>query len=142
MAEGHATGVGYEHPRADALVKSLERLSGQGLQQPELGPLRHHRHRLEQVLGRRAEPSCPGQDRLRDRGRNSPAPAASTSTTKNGLPPGFVVQLSALHAVGRRHDVDGFGRERGQLQASHPGGRSQFPEDAPERVRTFEESSR
>ena len=84
VAEREAEPLRAEHAGLEALVDVGV---GRVTQQHRLGGAGHHRHALEQRPHRRAQPGDPAEHGVAHGRRDASPGDASTSVTKNGLPP-------------------------------------------------------
>ena len=88
-----------EHARAQALLEAACGRPVHRLDQPELGSLRHDRHRVEQAAAAAREARRPREHRVADAAGMCSRSAASASVTKNGCR-WSPVELLRVHAAG------------------------------------------
>ena len=120
VAEPHHLAVALQHPGGQARLEGLARGAERGLDQPQLGAARHHGRPARSPPGPpgRGAPRGPARRRAPSRGTPVRA-AASTSVTKNGLPPVARWISSAATAGAPRQLVDRPRGERRQVDAAH-----------------------
>ena len=86
VAKRDAVLLCVEHSGSQTLVEVVHSGARQALEEPQLGLLRHDRDRVEHQPRCGAEACGTGENRVTNRGRDLALPAASTSSTKKGLP--------------------------------------------------------
>ena len=87
VAEGHAPGCRRQHAGRQAFLEAVGGLTGERVEEPELGLRRRDRHRLQQrPAPRDSSRAMRASTASRTVGGVFALPAASTSVTKNGLP--------------------------------------------------------
>ena len=103
VAERDRVAVGAQHPGRQAGVEGIW-LVGQRFEQPQLGPLRHDRDRVEQRPRRGVQPGAAGEDGVADGRREVGAAGRERLGDEEGVAAGAAVQLGVVDVRGQlRH---------------------------------------
>ena len=126
VPEGHRVRPHLQHPALLGLRGSRRRRALRAQGHSTRG--RHHGEQLQRGLGRPGHPRGPAPARRRDGGGHAVGPAASTSVTKNGLPP---VSAYRRSRVARAAGEPGDGRPRQRASSAGAPRRPPSPPSTP-----------
>ncbi len=135
VPEPHRLAVGLEHPGGEALLEAGERQRGDGLEQPQLRPCRHHGDRLEQTSRQRRQPRGPGQDGIANGVGGTVRAGGQHLGDEEWVATREPVQLLRVDGLTPREEGDPGRRERRKAHPMHASPGGQLAEQDPERVR-------
>ena len=137
VPEADRLSFGRQHPGGQAFVQRSGCVAREPLEQPELGPRRYDRDRLEHGRRRSLSTRRAGQHRLPPRRRDLPSPPQAPRD-EEWVPGGLPMELVGVDAVRGRQLSNGLRGQGPQLEPEDPRARAQAAEDDPERVRPVE----
>ena len=138
VPETDALALGRQHAGGQALVQMSRRVARELLEEPELGPRRDDRDRLEHSRRRRAQARRTRKHRLPHGWRDLPLPSRERLRDEERVPGRPAMELVGVDAVRGRQLGNGLRGQGPQLEPEDPRARAQAAEHEPERMGAVE----